>query len=79
MTCKESALPKLIKDDLICIALDMQTTENFSLSDMKNELSGLRKNYNKLKADLKVSRSVTEVIENHTVILKPKYWSNDQY
>ena len=79
MTCKESALPKLIKDDLISIALDMQTTENFSLSDMKNELSELRKNYNKLKADLKVSRSVTEAIENHTVILKPKYWSNDQY
>ena len=79
MTCKESALLKLIKGDLICIALDMQTTENFILSYIKNELSELRKNYNKLKADLKKSRSVAETIENHTVILKPKYWSYEQY
>ena len=35
------------------------------LSDMKSELSKLRKNYNKLEADLKVSKSVTEALKDH--------------
>ena len=48
------------KDDLICISLDMQKTQNYILCDMKNELSELRKNYNKLEAGLKVPKSVTE-------------------
>ena len=40
------------------------------LSDMKNELSELRKNYNKLEADLKVSKSVTEAMKNHIIVLE---------
>ena len=56
MAYTESALSKLNKDDLICVAIDMQNTQNPILSDMKNELSELRKNYNKLEADLKVSK-----------------------
>ena len=38
------------------------------LSDMKNKLSELRKKYIKLEADLKVSKSVTEAIKNHSCI-----------
>ena len=49
------------------------------LSDMKNELSELRKNYNNLKADLKVSKSVTEAMKNHIIVLERKCWSNEQY
>ena len=86
MTYKESALSKLNKDDLIRIALDMQKTQNSILSDMKNELtdmknelSELRKNYNKLEADLKVSKSVTEAMKNHIIVLERKCWSNEQY
>ena len=86
MTCTESALSKLNKDDLIRIALDMQKTQNSILSDMKNELtnmknelSELRKNYSKLKADLKVSKSVTEAMKNHIIVLECKCWSNEQY
>ena len=37
----------------------------YELPDMKNELYALRKNYNKLEADLKVSKSVTEQMKNH--------------
>ena len=46
---------KLNKDGLILIAMDLQKTQKFilsemkdELSDMENELSGLRRNYNKL-------------------------------
>ena len=39
------------------------------LSDMKNELSELRKNYDKVEADLKVSKSVTEAMKNHIRVL----------
>ena len=38
----------------------------YELPDMKNELSALSKNYNTLEADLKVSKSVTEEMKNHT-------------
>ena len=72
-------MSKLNKDDLICIALDMQKTQNSilpdirnELSDMKNELSELRKSYNKLKADLKVSKSVTEAMKNDITVLESK-------
>ena len=75
----ESALSKLNKDELIRIALDMQKTQNSILSDlrnertdMKNELSELRKNCNKVKADLKVSESVTEAMKNHIIVLERK-------
>ena len=86
MAYTKSALSKLNKNDLICIALDMQKTQNSILSDMKNELtdmknelSELRKNYNKLEADLKVSKSVTEAMKNHIIVLERKCWSNEQY
>ena len=86
MAYTESALSKLNKDDLIRIALDMQKTQNSVLSDMRNELSdmknelpGLEKNYNKLEADLKVSKSHNEAMENHVIVLERKYWSNEQY
>ena len=85
MAYTESALSKLNKDDLIRIALDMQKTQNSilsdmrnELSDMKNELSELRKNYNKLEADLKVSKSVTEAMKNPIIVLERKCWSNEQ-
>ena len=86
MAYTESALSKLNKDDLIRIALDMQKTQNSILSDMrneltdmKNELSELRKSYNKVKADLKVSKSVTEAMKNHIIVLERKCWSNEHY
>ena len=86
VVCMESALSKLNKDNLICLVLDMQKTQNSKLSDMKNELtdmknelSDLRKNYNKLEANLKVSKSITEAMKNHIIVLEHKCWSNEQY
>ena len=80
MAYTECAFSKLNKADLVRIALDMQKTENSILSDMKNKLSGmknelseLRKNYNQTKADLKVSKSVTEAMKNDIIVLERKY------
>ena len=64
-------------DDLIRIVLDMQKTQNSILSDMKNELSELRKNYDKLETDLKVFKSVTETMKNHITVLERMCWSNE--
>ena len=58
MAYTESALSRLNKDDLIHIALDVQNSKldtNSILTDIKNELSQLRKSFNKLEADLAVS------------------------
>ena len=49
------------------------------LLDMKNEPSELRKKYTILEADLKVSKSVTEAMKNHKIVLERKCWSNEQY
>ena len=64
----------------------MQKTQNSfvsdmkpELSDMKNKLSELRKNYNKLEADLKVSKSVTEAMKYHIIVLERKCWRNELY
>ena len=47
------------------------------LTDHKNELSELRKSYNKLEADLAVSNSVTSTMRKQTVMLERKSWSNE--
>ena len=75
----EPTLSKLSKDDLIRIALDMQINQNYILSDKNNKLFELRKNYNKLEADLKVSKSVTDTMKNRIVVLERKCCSNEQY
>ena len=79
MAYMESALSKLNKDDVIQIAPDMQKTQSSILSDMRNELSKLRKIYSKLEGDLKVSKSVTEAVKNHITVFEHKCWSNEQY
>ena len=59
MTYTGSELSRLNKDDLVCIALDMQNSKldtNFILNDIKKELSELQKNYNNFEADLAVSQ-----------------------
>ena len=82
MAYTESSLPKLNKDDLIRIALDMQNLKldiNSILTDISNELSELRKNYNKLEVDLAVFKSVTEIMRKQIVMLEQTSWGNEQY
>ena len=75
----KSALSKLNKDDLIGIAPDMRKAQISILPDTENKLSELRKNYNKPEVDIKVSKSVTEAMRNHIIVLEQKCWSNEQY
>ena len=42
MAYTEPALSKLNKDDLIRIAMDMEKTHNFILSNMRNELTDMK-------------------------------------
>ena len=82
MAYTESSLPKLNKDNLTRIALDMQNLKldiNSILTDINNELSELRKNYNKLEVDLAVFKSVTEIMRKQIVMLERTSWSNEQY
>ena len=52
---------------------------NSILTDINNELSKLRKSYNKLEIDLAVSKSVAEIMRKQIVMLEQKSWSNEQY
>ena len=79
MAYTKSALSKLNKDDLIGIAPDMRKAQISILPDTENKLSELRKNYNKPEVDVKVSKSVTEAMRNHIIVLEQKCWSNEQY
>ena len=82
MAYTESSLSRLNKDDFIHIALDMQNLKldtNSILADIKNKLSELRKGYNKLEADLAVSKSVIEIMRKQIVMQERKSWSHEQY
>ena len=79
MAYTKSALSKLNKDDLIGIAPDMRKAQISILPDTENKLSELRKNCNKPEVDIKVSKSVTEAMRNHIIVLEQKCWSNEQY
>ena len=50
---------------------------NSILTDVNNELSKLRKSYNKLEIDLAVSKSVAEIMKKQIVMLEQKSWSNE--
>lgn len=50
---------------------------NSILTDINNELSKLRKSYNKLEIDLAVSKSVAEIMRKQIVMLEQKSWSNE--
>ena len=63
----------------MCIALDMQNSKldtNSMLTDIKNQISELRKSYNKLEAVLAISKSVTSIMRKQRVMLEQKLWSN---
>ena len=49
---------------------------NSMLTDIKNQISELRKSYNKLEAVLAISKSVTSIMRKQTVMLEQKLWSN---
>ena len=61
MALFDAALKKLSKDGIINLALDCQSEFNSILAGVRNELSDLKKSFEKLDSDLLVARQVTSV------------------
>ena len=61
MALFDAALKKLSKGGIINLALDYQSKFNSTLAGVRNELSDLKKSFEKLGSDLLVARQVTSV------------------
>lgn len=55
-------MSKLGKEDLIRITLKMQDKKDSTLAKINKKLTEIRKNYNKIEANLAVSKSIAEAM-----------------
>ena len=79
MALSEAALKKLSKDEIINLALDYQSKFDSTLAGISNELSDLKKDFEKLGSDLSVARQVNSVLRERVTSLERQCWSNSQY
>ena len=79
MALSETALKKLSKDEIINLALDYQSKFDSTLAGISNELSDLKKDFEKLGSDLSVARQVNSVLRERVTSLERQCWSNSQY
>ena len=79
MALSEAALKKLSNDQIINLALDYQSKLNATLAGIRNELSDLKKDFEKLGSDVSVDRQVNSVLRERVISLERQYWSNSQY
>ena len=49
------------------------------MAGIRNELSDLKKDFEKLGSDISVARQVNSVLREKVTSLKPQCWSNSQY
>ena len=75
----ENSLSRLNKDDLNRLALDYQQKYDITLTKNSKELADLRKNYNKLEADLAITKAVNVSLRNQILTLERQDWRNAQY
>ena len=75
----EATLKKLFKDEIINLALDYQSKFDSTLAGISNELSDLKKDFEKLGSDLSVARQVNSVLRERVTSLERQCWSNSQY
>ena len=62
MALTEAALKKLSKDEIVSLALDYQNKFDSILAIIRNELSDLKKDFEKLGSGLSVARQVNSVL-----------------
>ena len=62
MALSEAALKKLAKDEIINLAPDYQCKFDSTLAGIRNELSDLKKDFEKLGSGLSVARQVNSVL-----------------
>ena len=75
----ETSLKKLFKEEVINLALDYQSKFHSTLAGLRNELSELKKDFEKLGSELAVSKRVIGMLEKRVTNMERQYWSNSQY
>ena len=82
MALNEDALRKLGKEEIIKLALEYQSKFESTLSsinDIKTDLSELRKYYEKLESDVKITKQVNTKLCDKMKFLQHQCWANEQY
>ena len=83
MTLDEAALRKLGKEEIIKLALEYQSKFDSTLSninDIKMDLSELRKYYEKLESNVKITKQVVKTKScDKMKFLERQCWMNEQY
>ena len=74
----EDALRKLNKDDLICIALNLQSKMKSSNANVLGELRLLNEKFDKLEADVAIARNANSLFSSRLVDRKRQCWANAQ-
>ena len=62
MALSEAFLQKLSKEEVINLALDYQSKFHSTLAGIRNELSKLKKDFEKLGSELAVSKNVNGIL-----------------
>ena len=79
MALSKAALKKLSKDEIVSLALDHQNKFDSTLTSIRNELSDLKKDFEKLGSDFLVARQVNSLLRERVTSLERQCWSNSQY
>ena len=79
MALSEAALKKLSKDEIASLALDYQNKFDSTLTSIRNELSDLKKDFEKHGSDFSVARQVNSVLRERVTSLERQCWSNSRY
>ena len=83
---KKKSLIKLNKEELVTIALSFQGKFNFILNglkrnicDLKNNLSGLKSGFPKLKANIQVTKNINTKLSDRLVTIDSRCYVNEQF
>ena len=79
MALSESLLIKLSKDELVKMIMNYQEKFDVTLNKIKNVLNDIKVKYDKVEAELHVSKNVNNKLVNQLNILERKCWTNEQY
>ena len=79
MALSEAVLKKLFETEIVSLALDYQNKFDSTLASIRNELSDLKKDFEKLGSDLSVATQVNSVLKERVTSLECQCWSNSQH
>ena len=79
MALSEPSLRKLLKDDIISLALDYQSKFVSTLAGIRNKLSDLKKDFEQLRSDLSITKLVNTKLKENVISLERQTWNNSQY